>query len=666
MNARERLMMLLEGDMGLMDLDTGLNKSRVVQTPPGAHEADPVAESAESNKAKKGVSGYSLPVDFEPENGMQYPASGQFPLSYIRTHVVGELVESEDKHLTQINQDDCTPRRIPKIHLDLSDLRKDERGSGTSNMDSDEEPVTAIPVVVSFTPAVAMARFPFIYLQGKDSKRVDERFYRGDKFWNRTWDLYYLSVPRAISQTALLLIPTFQAQALLDEINLALNLKLTLTGSGKEGLVVEFNNETLAHPLYLGRSSTRARKVELERDVPSPPESWGPWSQLVELHVFEDFEKKIKESVATIKTKKNNNNNDKQAARDARTKKLQECLGRMQAHFGLRPALQPNGPQPSFANGQIEAIDVLKPVKWAFQDAPIFISVDLEWMNHSDCLTEVGISTLDMMDLEGVVPGDYGQMWLSQVRSRHLRVKEYRHWVNQYPIGCPDKFRFGSSELIPSAEIANVVDATFRPPFMVPLEGEKIAPHKNQKRTVILVGLDLYGDIAHLQRAGSQVFINLNETSSVIRETIDVAQLYRVAAGEDQGPGLRTLLGFLNILGLDLHNAGNDAYYTLHALVRLMLRVAGEKQWGYEDAEVGDEEPNVKRGDEHKDKRDRPDFESMAAKYEKVDDNTDRVTVNPKDQRKDNHKHDVSNFESMASIYEEADANTDGDPVWRH
>ena len=447
------------------------------------------------------------------------------------------------------------------------------------------------------------------------------------------------------------MIPTFQAQALLDEINSALNLNLTLTGVGKEGLVIEIDNERLPRPVYLGRSSTRDRKMKLEGKVPSPLENWGPWVHLVEPRVFEEFEKKIKQSIATVKTKKNTH---KQAARDARMKKWQECLGRVQAYFGLRPALQPNVPQPSFANGQIRAIDVLRPVKWAFQTAPIFISIDLEWMDRYGAmgsLTEVGISTLDMLDLEGVPPGDYGEQWVKLIRSRHLRVKEYRNWVNNtYTAGCPGSFRFGESDLIPHAEIPKVVDAAFYPPYMVPPKEEKVPAYKvqskgeNRKRTVILVGLDLHGDIMQLQRAESQVFVNLNKPFSVIRETIDVAELYCAATGETQPRGLQALLGLLNILSPDLHNAGNDAYYTLHALIRLMLRVAGEKPWGYESAGVGDKEPNVKSSDERKDKP--------------------QVTVNPKDERKD--KHDGATFESMVAMDEGPDDNTDEVPVWSH
>lgn len=186
MDVRERLKMLLEGDPGLKDLNTELNKARAARPAPAADGADP----AESNKAKQGVSGYAFPVDFKPEDGMKYPTGRQFPLSYIRTHVVGQLPEPEDKLLTQNKQDGRPHRRTPKMHLDLSGLSKDERGDGDiSDMDSDEELVTAIPVTKPFTPAGTMARFPFRYLHGENAKKVNERFYEGDKFWNRTWDL---------------------------------------------------------------------------------------------------------------------------------------------------------------------------------------------------------------------------------------------------------------------------------------------------------------------------------------------------------------------------------------------------------------------------------------------------------------------------------------------
>jgi hypothetical protein len=176
--------MILEGDEGLRYLNANRNKAQAVQPAQVSDGADPVAEP---EKAEQGVSGYAFPDDFEPEKGMKYPESGQFPLSYIRTHVVGVLSESED-NLTDIDQDDRDPSRTPIDH-DTSDELNDKHGSV-----SNEEPVTAIQSTSSYVPATTMARFPFKYLYGDSFKKVNERFYVGQKFWNRTWDLFVESI----------------------------------------------------------------------------------------------------------------------------------------------------------------------------------------------------------------------------------------------------------------------------------------------------------------------------------------------------------------------------------------------------------------------------------------------------------------------------------------
>ena len=176
MDVRERLKMLLEGDMGLNELNAHLNQPEAVQPTSGADGADP---GAGSTKAKQGVS-------------QSYPEGGPFRLSYIRTYVVGNIGGSRDKPLTQINQPH--PRRTPNMRIDIPGLpkRKDERDGGMSDLDCDEL-VTAIPVFKSFTPAITMARFPFRYIPRDDAQSVNERFYEGDKFWNRTWDLFVKS-----------------------------------------------------------------------------------------------------------------------------------------------------------------------------------------------------------------------------------------------------------------------------------------------------------------------------------------------------------------------------------------------------------------------------------------------------------------------------------------
>lgn len=391
-----------------------------------------------------------------------------------------------------------------------------------------------------------------------------------------------MPIPKAIDEKPFLLIPTVQAQALLDEINSALNIHLTLTGPGKEGLVLEFDNDELPKPEFIGQTNNLERKNNLVEALPQPTELWADWLKQVDPTVFGAYEKKIKASVATIKVDKAAQKKAKKAKRDAANKRLKQCLGRMQACFGLRPALIEKVEQPSFANGQLKPVDILSPARFKFQDMPIFISIDAEWMEDYGILTEVGISTLDTRKLQGVVPGDFGHMWLSQIRSRHLRVSEHRGYVNmKYHQGCPDEFHHGKSEFVASADIAKAVDDAFQhPPIMS-------SNQEMEKRTVILVGLNLANDILILQRKNSAVFLGLNmslpsPSSSIIQEVIDVAQLYRIYAGESQPPGLGNLLKYLQLVGRDLHNAGNDAYHTLEALVTLMLQAAGEKPGAYE------------------------------------------------------------------------------------
>lgn len=373
-----------------------------------------------------------------------------------------------------------------------------------------------------------------------------------------------------------------QAQALLDEINSATNFRLTLTGPDKQGLVLHFTSE-FPQPRFIGRSKTAEQKDKLIAALPPPADSWGHWSEQVEPGAFWAYEEKIRNSVATINIDRDADKEARKIKREATIKKLEQCLGRVQAYFGLRPAWVEDVVQPSFANGKLKPIDILKPAQFKFQDMPIFISLDTEWMEDYGILTEVGISILDTWKLQGVVPGDFGHMWLSQIQSRHLWVAEHRRYVNKkYQLGCPDKFHHGRSEFVSAGDIARIVDNAFSPPPLV------ISGHE-QKRTVILVGLNLAHDIDILKEKKSEVFMNLNMSlslpcSSAIHEVIDVAQLYRVYAGEPQPPGLANLLKYLQIVGLDLHNAGNDAYHTLEALVRLMLQAAGEKPGAYEPA----------------------------------------------------------------------------------
>ena len=66
----------------------------------------------------------------------------------------------------------------------------------------------------------------------------------------------------------------------------------------------------------------------------------------------------------------------------------------------------------------------------------------------------------------------------------------------------------------------------------------------------------------------------------LIREVMDTQLLYAHLRTEKNSPGLATTLYGLGIEAQCLHNAGNDARYTLEALIRIALESAGEPSAG--------------------------------------------------------------------------------------
>jgi hypothetical protein len=54
--------------------------------------------------------------------------------------------------------------------------------------------------------------------------------------------------------------------------------------------------------------------------------------------------------------------------------------------------------------------------------------------------------------------------------------------------------------------------------------------------------------------------------------------MYRAFRREYQARNLGSILADLDIAGWDLHNAGNDAMYTLQAMVGIAVRARLEKQ----------------------------------------------------------------------------------------
>lgn len=192
-------------------------------------------------------------------------------------------------------------------------------------------------------------------------------------------------------------------------------------------------------------------------------------------------------------------------------------------------------------------------------------------------ITEVGVATLDTRELARVPPGQDGENWRDLIRARHFRIKENAHLVNsQFVQGCPDKFDFGESTFVPLSEAPAHVAACFSPPFGArhcnDVEGgfgltksERI----DEKRNIIFLGHDTLGDVRYLQDLG---FDPLKVDN--LLEALDTAVMYRVWRREQNPTALGRILHGFDIAGYNLHNAGNDAVFTVQAMLGICVRDA--------------------------------------------------------------------------------------------
>lgn len=85
-------------------------------------------------------------------------------------------------------------------------------------------------------------------------------------------------------------------------------------------------------------------------------------------------------------------------------------------------------------------------------------------------------------------------------------------------------------------------------------------------RKVIIVGHDVKQDIELLKPLDFNVYDMPN-----LKEVVDNQQLHQHRSQINNGAGLSAVLNSLNISYNYLHNAGNDAVYTLQSLIRLAI-----------------------------------------------------------------------------------------------
>jgi hypothetical protein len=416
-----------------------------------------------------------------------------------------------------------------------------------------------------FVPIHALAKYPYKYCDIAHSQDIASAFFDEGKFWKREWGLYYIWDVEPLNP--LIPVREEQFQTLLQEINNHLKLSLKITDAQREeGLVARFPDHPALLPRYLGRSCSREQFNAMVQQTPDSSfrASGEPSQGKPDSGSLEHFKQMMEELWDAQKNKNKAKKAKQQQERMGRQVAMVDQLKRAQRYLGLRATVghttSPIAPQ---------AIDPMRTTPFAFDQSVVFICVDVESHERAHHkITEVGIATLDTRDLVDVAPGQDGEDWRRKIKARHFRINEHRHLVNhEFVQGHPDGFDFGESTFVALKEAPTHVAACFHAPFGVHTsntpedEVGSIALREldlNGKRNLVFLGHDTLGDVRYLQQLGYDPMKMEN-----IIEAMDTAKMYQAWRRDQQPSSLGRIMNDFDVAAWKLHNAGNDAVYTV-------------------------------------------------------------------------------------------------------
>ncbi len=385
---------------------------------------------------------------------------------------------------------------------------------------------------------------------------------------------YYVHCPPSISKKPLIYVPTYQFKHLLAVINAKLETTLTIPpGRNESRFLMVFGIGNSPRPRFLGRSNNPESFKELCDAIPAP----NPDDDLVKATGFgqAEFKQLIMGSRADRRKGKKADKN--RAKRVQAHQAFGREIKRVQRYLGLRGKAAGGAPV-------VTALDLSKPMTDRPENSVLFVAIDIEaWEMDQNMVTEVGIAMLDTKDIHHVAPGDGGKNWFEHIRARHIRVRENTWAVNnRYVRGCADYFNFGfvlspsffphrksnttnpsnsTSELVNKSLLASLIQfhidhATTSDP----------ATGASVPRPVVLVFHESSSDIKFLRLLSYHV-----EAATNVIEIVDTREMHQSLARSNDSASLASVLSRLGIDYTHLHNAGNDAVYTLQAMVGLAV-----------------------------------------------------------------------------------------------
>ncbi|AEO57615.1 hypothetical protein MYCTH_101870 [Thermothelomyces thermophilus ATCC 42464] len=435
---------------------------------------------------------------------------------------------------------------FPHKLAELEAVKWEETGLGLGGRSADGELFVPWPLVESY---------PDMFVGKANSVRAAPLFTLDALHEKRVWDLYYIHCPEDMQMDPVIFVPTYQFQHLLDVINAKLETRFTIPpGSNKERFMMSFGTEKSPLPRFLGRSDSAQTFKALCGAIPEPHPD-DDLSKVPQLGV-EEFRKLLKRTRADRKKAKRSDRN--RLKRIEAHKAWGRSIKRVQRYLGLR-ARAGDGMAARLTESDFSRLIINEPEQFV-----LFVAIDIEaWEQDQNLITEIGIAVLDTTEVKDIAPGEGCQNWFPLIEARHIRVKENSWATNsRFVRGCADHFSFGTTEFVRESDIAQLLkgvidDAT----FVDRVDGTK------KPRPVVLVFHESSSDIKYLKSVSYYV-----EAARNVIEVIDTRTMHQHLVRSNDSASLANVLGHLGIPCQYLHNAGNDAVYTLQAMIGLAAK----------------------------------------------------------------------------------------------
>ncbi|RDA92849.1 hypothetical protein CP533_2888 [Ophiocordyceps camponoti-saundersi (nom. inval.)] len=388
---------------------------------------------------------------------------------------------------------------------------------------------------IEFCPWTQVVDYPDRFIGKKNKPRALPFF---DKIFQRqSWDFFYLHNPRDFPGAwPELFVQTNQFEDFLRAINRALDISLTIPpGVNSQKFRKRFGNGGTPRPHFMFQSDDKHTLDGV---------SWPAISQS-DIQAFEKAPAWAQADFISTLTSKPTADTQMDKAEKAKERSRKRALHRRtmmeqtQTFLGLRDPIS--------------------------SDTVVFVCVDVEALEDAPRpISEIGIAILDTDRLRGIPSAASGSGWWPFIQAHHLRTKEHSSMVNsKYVQGCPDAFDFGTSEFPAKNQLVDTVYSILK-------------PYIDQKRKMAFVAHDTPADLRYFSDMGLDI-LNL---PGMLCE-IDTKVLHQLWQDSEAGRSLSAVLSDLNFVSQNLHNAGNDAVYTMRAVVGLAI-----EQLRKEDAEL--------------------------------------------------------------------------------